>query len=109
MQAVYHLVLPSRWKSNPADPYRADSLATQGFIHCSRADQVAGSANRFYADATELLVLTIDVARLTSPLVEEPAADGRLYPHIYGPIDRDAVVSAVPMNRGNDGRWAFRS
>jgi glutathione S-transferase len=109
MRPVYHLVLRSVWERDPERPYRAGSLDTEGFIHCSFADQVARSANRFYADAADLLVLAIDPARLTAPLREEPAKGGTLYPHVYGPIDRDAVTAAVPMSRGADGRWAFQT
>ena len=108
MRPVYHLVLRSVWERDAGQPYRADSLATEGFIHCSFAEQVPNSANRFYADAVDLLLLTIDPARLTSPLREESAGDGSLYPHIYGPIDRDAVNATVPLIRGSDGRWIFQ-
>jgi uncharacterized protein (DUF952 family) len=107
MRPIYHLVLPSVWELNSAQPYRADSLATEGFIHCSFADQVARSANRFYAGATDLLILTIDSTRLASPIREELAANGEQFPHIYGPINRDAVSAVVPMTRGADGQWVF--
>jgi uncharacterized protein (DUF952 family) len=108
MRSIYHLVLRSDWDGDMAEPYRASSLATEGFIHCSFAEQVSGSANRFYAKSTDLLVLSIDAARLSSTLREEPAANGELYPHIYGPVNRDAVAAAVPLVRGKDGRWSFQ-
>jgi uncharacterized protein (DUF952 family) len=108
MRTIYHLVLRSVWERDPSHPYHADSLATEGFIHCSFAGQVASAANRFYPDATDLLVLTIDATRLGSPLREEPAANGELFPHIYGPINRDAVAVAVPLVRGSDGSWSFQ-
>jgi uncharacterized protein (DUF952 family) len=108
MRPIYHLVLRPVWEHEPTLPYRADSLSTEGFIHCSFAEQVAGAANRFYAEANELLVLTIDTTRLNSPLREEPASNGEVFPHIYGPINRDAVTAAVPLKRGGDGRWLFQ-
>jgi uncharacterized protein (DUF952 family) len=107
MRPIYHLVPRECWERDAAEPFRTDSLATEGFIHCSHAEQVGRSANRFYASATDLLVLTIDPARLTSPLREEPATSGEIFPHIYGPIDRDAVITAVPLTRGSDGLWQF--
>jgi uncharacterized protein (DUF952 family) len=107
MRPIYHLVVRQKWEQDTSQAYRADSLASEGFIHCSFADQVARSANRFYADATDLLVLTIDPARLTSRLREEAAGGGELFPHVYGPINRDAVAEAVPLRRGVDGRWAY--
>jgi uncharacterized protein (DUF952 family) len=107
MRLVYHLVRRSAWESAPADDYRADSLATEGFIHCSFAEQVARSANRFYADADNLLVLQIADDQLTSPLRVEAAGSGELFPHVYGPINRSAVLAVRPLERGRDGRWRF--
>jgi uncharacterized protein (DUF952 family) len=105
MALIYHLVTPAAWQQAPKD-YRADSLESEGFIHCSFADQVARSANRFYAGAEALLVLHIDPQRLTSPLKVE-AGSGEQYPHVYGPINRTAVLRAEALQRGPDGMWAF--
>ena len=107
MTRIYHLVPRRVWAEAADQPYRAASLASEGFIHCSFAEQVAGSANRFYADEHDLLVLHIDPARLASPLREEPSGSGEIFPHIYGPINRDAVVTTQPLARGADGRWQF--
>jgi uncharacterized protein (DUF952 family) len=107
MPTIYHLVLRRAWEAHPDQPYRADSLTSEGFIHCSFAQQVAGAANRFYADQQDLLVLHIDPARLTSPLREEPSGTGEVFPHIHGPLNRDAVVAVQPLARDADGRWQF--
>lgn len=106
MRVIYHLVPRSVWEGAP-QPYQADSLATEGFIHCSNAEQVAHSANRFFADQAGLLVLQIDPTRLTSPLRDEPAGTGELFPHVYGPINPDAVLAVRPLARGRDGQWQF--
>ncbi|MBM4070839.1 MAG: DUF952 domain-containing protein [Planctomycetes bacterium] len=106
MRRVYHLVAKATWDQAPAGPFQVASLASEGFIHCSNQDQVARSANRFYAGQAELLLLCIDVDRLTSPLRDEPAASGELFPHIYGPINREAVMEVRPMERGPEGGWA---
>jgi uncharacterized protein (DUF952 family) len=106
MPHIYHLATPAAWE-RAADEYRADSLEGEGFIHCSFADQVAASANRYYAAAPELLLLHIDPERLASPLKTEAAGSGELFPHIYGPVNRAAVVRIELMQRGPDGRWVF--
>lgn len=108
MPTIYHLVSPRAWEQHPDQPYRADSLASEGFIHCSFAPQVAPSANRFYAGEQDLLVLHIDAARLTSPLREEPSGTGEVFPHIHGPLNRDAVIAVRRMARDADGRWQFK-
>ena len=107
MRRIYHLVSPSIWNSLGPGPYRAESLDTETFIHCSNADQVARAANRFYADAAELLVLCIDTDQLTHPLRDEEAGIGERFPHIYGPINREAVISVQPLQRDASGHWVF--
>jgi uncharacterized protein (DUF952 family) len=106
MRRIYHLVPRRVWETNPGQPYRAASLDTEGFIHCSNADQVARSANRFCAGEADLLVLAIDADRL-GPLLKDEAGGDELFPHIYGPLDRSLVVAVRPMKRGGDGLWTF--
>ena len=106
MDPVYHLATPALWHDPSGADYRAPSLDSEGFIHCSYAGQVAASANRFYPGAERLLLLQIDPARLRSPLLAEPAASGELFPHVHGPINRDAVAAVREMRREH-GAWAF--
>lgn len=106
MRRIYHIVSRPLWEQTTG-PYRADSLSTEGFIHCSGEEQVAWAANRFYTSASDLLVLTIDTGRLTAELRDEDAGNGQCFPHIYGPLNQDAVIEARPLRRGADGRWAF--
>ena len=39
---IYHIVLPEVWAAFDTELYRATSLETEGFIHCSFADQLEG-------------------------------------------------------------------
>jgi uncharacterized protein (DUF952 family) len=90
---IYHIVLPEVWeKFKDSDSYEAESLATEGFIHCSFAEQLEGVLERYYKGAADVLILTLDPERLTSKLVSEPSTNNEIYPHIYGPINLDAVV-----------------
>ncbi len=107
MRRIYHLVPKQVWDQLGAEPYQADSLVTEGFIHCSYAEQVARSANRFYADHAELLLLDIDPALLTSPLRDESSTGGEHFPHIYGKVDRAAIVDVQPLQRDAHGQWVF--
>jgi uncharacterized protein (DUF952 family) len=101
---IYHIVSRTDWEHSGPEPYRAASLAGEGFIHCSYRDQVARIANLFYRDQTDLIVLAIDPAKLTSPLRAEDVA-GERFPHVYGPIDRSAVVSWQALERTTNGDW----
>ncbi|MEZ5427102.1 MAG: DUF952 domain-containing protein [Pyrinomonadaceae bacterium] len=91
---IYHIVLPEIWdKLQNEEFYEAASLRAEGFIHCSFASQIAVVLDRYYKGVPEVLILEIETDKLTSKLVEEPSTGGEIYPHIYGPINREAVVA----------------
>ena len=90
---IYHIVLPEVWETfKNKDFYHATSLQTEGFIHCSFAEQVDPVLGRYYKDAESVLILHLETDRLTSKLVEEPSTNNEIYPHIYGQINTDAIV-----------------
>jgi len=107
MAIIYHLAGKSEWEAARIQPeYRAESLALEGFIHCSRDQaQVLAVANRLYAGRNDLLVLEVDTGRLTSPLKHEPSRSGEVYPHIYGPLNTDAVVGVLYLVMEVDGKF----
>ena len=91
---IYHIVLPAVWERFQGRPsYQAESLATQGFIHCSYENQVEAVLKRYYSNAGTVLILTLDTDKLRSKLVEEPSTNGVVYPHLYGRLNFNAVVS----------------
>ncbi|WP_134742100.1 DUF952 domain-containing protein [Nocardioides sp. 503] len=101
---IFHLATVAEWDAARASGAYTTStigrtLAEEGFIHASRADQWQGVRERYYADVTEpLVLLVIDTDRLTSPVIEERVGEGpETFPHIYGPINPDAVVQALPV------------
>jgi uncharacterized protein (DUF952 family) len=91
----------------PGEPYRAASLDTEGFVHCSDFGTVHLPANRLFAGRTDLVVLVIDPAALDVPLRWEPGApprpDGVWFPHVYGPIPAAAVVAVHDLPPAPDG------
>lgn len=107
---IYHLSTPDEWASaQRSGDYTSSSrdrtLEQEGFIHCSRADQLAGVLERFYVDAGPLLVLSVDTSLLTSPWQDDEIAPGVFYPHVYGPINVAAVVAVTPLDPGADGAY----
>ena len=99
---IYHLALVADWEAaQQSGDYRISTrgrtLAEEGFIHASRREQVQGVLDAFYAGAGPLLLLEIDPARLTSDVRVDEVAPGVTFPHIYGPINLDAVVSVTPL------------
>jgi uncharacterized protein (DUF952 family) len=89
---VYHIVLPDDWAAFDSGLYRAASLATEGFIHCSFAEQLDAVIARYYSGAERIIVLEIETDKLMSRMLKEPSTNSEIYPHIYGPINRDAIV-----------------
>jgi len=102
-ELLLHICPRADWESaQAAGEYRAASLESEGFIHCSREDQVLKTANRFYAAVSDLVLLWIDPARLDAEVRWEPA-DRDVFPHVYGPIALDAVVSVRSLRPDSDG------
>jgi uncharacterized protein (DUF952 family) len=90
---IYHIVLPDVWEGfKGKEGYEAESLETEGFIHCSFARQIDGVLERYYKGVDRVLILKIDPDKLESKLVNEPSTNNEVYPHIYGPINLKAVV-----------------
>lgn len=90
---IYHIVLPEAWAAFEGDFYEAASLADEGFIHCSFAGQLDAVLGRYYNGVDHVIILEIDSDRLTSQLVIEPSTGGEDYPHIYGPINKSAIIN----------------
>lgn len=95
---IFHIVLPDAWKSFDGEFYEHSSLAAEGFIHCSFDHQLEGVIARYYSGVETVILLEIDSERLISKLINEPSTGGEIYPHIYGPINRDAIVRLEERN-----------
>ena len=105
---ILHVMPRTSWSAaQKAGVYTADTLAGQGFIHCSKAGQVLRVADTVFAGQQGLLLLVIDPARLTSKLRWEPGVDltTELFPHVYGPINLDAVVDMLDFEPDSDGKF----
>jgi uncharacterized protein (DUF952 family) len=107
---ILHIAAQSAWLAAQGQgAYAADSLAGEGFIHCSRPSQVIRVANSLFQGQPDLVLLVIDPRRLTAELRWEPGsgAAGEAFPHVYGPIDLGAVVSALDFAPLPDGSFAL--
>jgi uncharacterized protein (DUF952 family) len=110
---IYHIAAAGDWDQAQRDGQyttstRGVSLAEQGFIHASQPAQVALVANAYYQGVPDLILLTIDTERVGSPVRYEPVpGQDRPYPHIYGPLNPDAVIEARPFTPGPDGVFTF--
>jgi uncharacterized protein (DUF952 family) len=108
MAVIYHISHPAAWtEAQTQGTYTADSLASEGFIHCSTPAQIVDTANRYYSGQHGLLLLAIAPARVQSEIRFENLGGGSLlFPHIYGPLNLDAVLAALPFEPDSDGRFS---
>lgn len=116
---IYHITERPAWsEARERGDYRAESLETEGFIHCSTDSQVLPVAETFYKGQSGLLLLVIEPSLLASELKWEPPSggtppagvpDGDLFPHVYGPINLDAVVRVVDLEANSDGKYNLPS
>lgn len=115
MATIYHLAYKNDWdQAQKVGEYRQSTkgrtLEQQGFIHgCAKPAQVDQVANAFYRGDSDLLVLIIDEAKVRSEVRHDPVPGfDTALPHIYGPLNPDAVVDVMPLQPAPDGHFQFQ-
>lgn len=116
---IFHITSRTDWEAaQTRGEYIAESLASEGFIHCSTISQVIPVADNFYKEQNSLLLLMIEPTLLSSTLKwEAPSGgtpppgvpEGDQFPHVYGPINLDAVVGSSDFIRDENGKWVLPS
>lgn len=104
---LYHMLPEDEWNRALAEQrYEPATLAEEGFIHLSPTpDVVLHVANHFYAaEPGAWVVLVLDRARLASPVQWDPVGE-TFFPHLYGPLNLDAVMSILPFPRDVSGHF----
>jgi uncharacterized protein (DUF952 family) len=107
---IYHITSQTAWEeAQKKGKYEAESLAGQGFIHCSKSGQILRVANSMYPDQHGVVLLAIDPAQLKSPLRWEPGQDltTEVFPHVYGPVNLDAVLNVLAFEPNPDGTFGL--
>lgn len=98
MPIIYHIVTTTDWANQQSsNEYEADSLYTEGFIHCSTKSQIEGVLERYYQQAPDLLLLHVDEEKVKSKILYESSTNDELFPHVYGPITKDAVITVATI------------
>lgn len=114
---IYHITSRQAWEDTQAKgEYRAESLQSEGFIHCSTLSQVLPVAHLYYKGQRGLIVLEIEPSLLSPDLKWEPPSGGApppgvpvgdMFPHVYGPINVNAVVKVVDLESNPDGTFSL--
>ena len=100
MPIIYHVTTAAEWKAAEENGfYETASLKEEGFIHCSQENQVAGVLERYFTGKTDVIKLVIDSDKLSNRFVFEwSPSTADTFPHVYGPIDLEAVIDVVKIN-----------
>lgn len=112
MSFIYHIVEKDYFhQQEKKENYQALSLVEQGFIHFSKTDQLLQVANSFYKGKEQLYILKVDETALDAELKMEPPLEaphsGILFPHLYGPLNWDAIVKKIDWAANDDGSFSL--
>jgi uncharacterized protein (DUF952 family) len=109
MPTLYKIIAAAHWRAAEHDGLfrgSADDLR-DGFIHFSTAEQVEETAAKYFSGQDDLLLISIDGARLGSALKWEPSRGGALFPHLYGELALGTVAKVEPLTMLPSGRHSF--
>ncbi len=108
-ETIYHILPKDDWEqAQSAGAYQPVSLAEQGFIHCSKVNQVVRVANSYYGACSDLVLLCIAVNQVSVKIKHEDLlGEGESFPHIYGPLVLASVASASPLERDAKGQFVL--
>ncbi len=109
MAIIHHITTVDRWENCLAEgTYAPEMFTVDGFIHCSKQDQVIQVANTRFRGENNLVLLCIDTERVLAKIVYENLEGGaELFPHIYGKLNNDAVAQVVKFQPGANGYFAL--
>ena len=106
MTMILHITSLEQWeKAKSIGIYRGDTLDSQGYIHCSTARQIIKVADALYPNQKGLALLCIEAEKVKAKILYEGYGAEESYPHIYGPLNIDAVVKAVRFEPNADGKF----
>ena len=96
---IYKILRQTEWGAlcDTGESAGAPVDLADGFIHFSTADQVAETARRHFAGATDLILAAFDAEALGPALLWEPSRGGALFPHLYAPLRRADVIWHRPL------------
>lgn len=106
---LWHITTGEEWRrAITVGHLLADSLESEGFIHCSALHQVIGTANLLFLGHTDLALLGIDETILAAEVIwEDLYGSGEDFPHVYGPVPVEAVVKVLDFPCRPDGTFTL--
>ena len=106
VSVILHITKREYWeKAKLEGVYRGDTLDSDGFIHCSTSKQIVKVANNLFHAKKGLVLLCIVTNKVRSKIRYECAGSEELYPHIYGPLNIDAVINVADFEVAKNGKF----
>ena len=95
---IFHITEQSTWQETKYHSfYEGDTLSVDGFIHCCLFEQIEDVLLNWFKGKHDVVILEIDTEILLSPVKYENLEGGlEMFPHVYGPINLDAVINEKP-------------
>jgi uncharacterized protein (DUF952 family) len=108
VSVILHITKREEWeRAKLAGVYRGDTLESEGFIHCSEPQQVIPVANTWFPGEKGLTLLCIDSQKVGAEIRYEGVGGGERFPHIYGPLNLDAVFQVLDFEPAEDGKFVM--
>ena len=106
MGVILHITKREQWnQAESAGVYHGDALGSEGFIHCSTLQQVIEVANALFCAQEGLMLLCIAPDRVEAEIRYESTESEERFPHIYGPLNTDAVIKVLEFEPDEDGKF----
>ena len=104
---IFHIANPKEYNAiidSHALEYKPAAFDSEGFIHCSTSEQIAGTLDKHFKSADRLIILAIDTeAEKEYTRFENLSGSGQDFPHIYRPLSVSSILDAWLMDRNEDG------
>jgi uncharacterized protein (DUF952 family) len=104
---IFHIAKKNWWDTQKdKEHYISENFHEEDFIHCSTRAQLHATANRYYLAEPVIYLLHLDTALLSAELKYEMSPSlQQFFPHIYGPINKEAILNAEEMSKPAGDTW----
>ena len=102
---IYHIATRDEWDEQACEAeYAPLTFEQEGFIHCCDLHQLESVANRYFPGRDDLIILHLVPAKLEPETRYEKSGEER-FPHVYGPINREAIKNTMEAQCNSDGTF----
>lgn len=104
-QFIYKITSLQQWSvAREAGVFKGAEIdLADGYIHFSTAAQVGETLAKHFAGQSDLVLLSVEADSLGEALKWEPSRGGQLFPHLYGELPCEKVVSSSELELDKSG------